>query len=236
MIDPADARKMRLPRAPDRISQGLTDMGRNGVEHFLRCLERSEERTAPYRHWLIADALPGEVRDGVLALPIAPPSIRDFSGRRESNNATRTYFNPETCARFPVCREIVRTFLDRRTIGALEARCGIDLAGAHLRIEYTQDTDGFWLEPHTDISVKLFTMLIYLSREPEAADWGTDIYDNDRNWVGRVPFRSNHGLIFIPADDTWHGVEKRPIKGVRRSLIVNYVTDAWRDRYELAAP
>ena len=41
-------------------------------------------------------------------------------------------------------------------------------------------------------------------------------------------------MIFIPGDDTWHGFIKRPIKGVRRSLIVNYVTGAWRDRYELA--
>ena len=54
-----------------------------------------------------------------------------------------------------------RRFRIRRRIRKLEGTCGIDLSDGHLRIEYTQDTTGFWLEPHTDISVKLFTMLVY---------------------------------------------------------------------------
>ena len=54
---------------------------------------------------------------------------------------------------------------------------GCTLGGSFLRIEYCLDTDGFWLEPHTDIGAKLFTMLVYLSDHPEAEDWGTDIMD-----------------------------------------------------------
>ena len=41
-------------------------------------------------------------------------------------------------------------------------------------------------------------------------------------------------MIFVPADDTFHGFERRPIKGVRKSLIINYVTDEWRAREQLA--
>ena len=44
-----------------------------------------------------------------------------------------------------------------------------------MRLEYAQDTDGFWLEPHTDLGVKLFTMLIYLPDSGEQNDLGTDI-------------------------------------------------------------
>ena len=40
----------------------------------------------------------------------------------------------------------------------------------------------------------------------------------------------------MPASDTWHGFHKRPIAGVRRSLIVNYVKPEWRSRHELAYP
>ena len=44
------------------------------------------------------------------------------------------------------------------------------------------------------------------------------------------------GLIFVPGADTWHGFTRRPIVGVRRSLIVNYVKPEWRSRHELAFP
>ncbi len=82
--------------------------------------------------------------------------------------------------------------------GVLEAETGADLAGSFLRIEYCQDTDGFWLEPHTDIGAKLFTMLVYLSDRPEAEGWGTDIYDGARRHLGAAPGGFNKGLIFVP--------------------------------------
>ena len=53
---------------------------------------------------------------------------------------------------------------------------GGPLDDTFVRIEYAQDTDGFWLKPHTDIGVKMFTMLIYMSDDPRHADLGTDIY------------------------------------------------------------
>ena len=43
-------------------------------------------------------------------------------------------------------------------------------------------------------------------------------------------------MIFVPGDDTWHGFEKRPIEGVRRSVILNYVTHEWRAREQLSYP
>jgi hypothetical protein len=43
-------------------------------------------------------------------------------------------------------------------------------------------------------------------------------------------------MVFIPADNTWHGFEKRAIKGVRKSLILNYVTPEWRAREQLSYP
>jgi hypothetical protein len=43
-------------------------------------------------------------------------------------------------------------------------------------------------------------------------------------------------MIFVPSNSTWHGFEKRPIEGVRRSIIVNYVTNDWRAREQLAFP
>ena len=73
-----------------------------------------------------------------------------------------------------------------------------DLTILARRIEFAQDTDGFWLEPHSDLGVKSFTMLLYLSTDPSHSDLGTDIYDADKNHVGRSPFESNAAMIFVP--------------------------------------
>ena len=78
-------------------------------------------------------------------------------------------------------------------------------------------------------------MVIYLCTGPEAKDWGTDIYDADRKWVGRASAEFDSAVIFISGDNTWHGFDKRPIHGVRRLMEINYVQN-WRDREQLAFP
>ena len=206
------------------------------AEQFLTCLDKADHGSTPFDHWLLADALPTSVVDAIVDLPFEPPSGSVFDGRRESNNSTRVYFSPENQARFDVCRDLVAAFRDERVLGRIEAMTGAKVANGHLRIEYCQDTDGFWLEPHVDIAVKMFTMLIYLSGEPELFDAGTDIYDTtpEHNLFASVPYQKNRGLIFIPASDTWHGFRKRPIRGIRKSIIVNYVRSDWRAVEELA--
>ncbi|WP_029008581.1 2OG-Fe(II) oxygenase [Azospirillum halopraeferens] len=205
-------------------------------QSFLACLERSTLLTDPYNHWLLSGALPEESADAIAALPWEPPAVRETYGKRETNNASRTYFGAENRAAHPVCDDVARAFQDRAVTEAIERTCGVDLTGTSLRIEYCQDTDGFWLEPHTDIGVKKFTMLIYLSRDPNGAGWGTDVLDAEGNLVRRAPYAFNEGLIFIPGTNTWHGFARRPIEGVRKSIIVNYVGPEWRARHELCFP
>lgn len=203
---------------------------------FLEALANARCLRAPFDHWLIEKALPEAMIDAIANLPFEAPAAQTFDGRREANNSTRVYFTKQNQARFPACRDFVEAFNHPKVIAALEQTTGTDLARGRLRVEYCQDVDGFWLEPHVDIPVKLFTMLIYLSGEPELRDAGTDIYDAspEHNLVATTPYERNKGLIFIPGADTWHGFSPRPIKGVRRSLIVNYVSDAWRNVCELA--
>ncbi|MEZ5776316.1 MAG: 2OG-Fe(II) oxygenase [Hyphomicrobiaceae bacterium] len=203
---------------------------------FLDCLARSDHHTSPYDFWLLKDALPAEICHGIAALPVAPPTAPTFDGRRESNNSTRFYSSPDAQREHAVCREVAEAFRHPQVISALVARTGSRVDNGLLRIEYCQDTDGFWLEPHLDISVKLFTMLVYLSEDPNLADAGTDVYDAspEHKTVATAPYAFNAGMIFIPGTDTWHGFRKRPIRGLRKSIIINYVKPEWRDRYELA--
>ncbi len=205
-------------------------------DEFLRCLDATSCETEPYRHWRLSNVLTDAACEAVAALPFEPPPIGDTEGKRETHNSTRTFFSAENRGRFGVCQEIADALQDTTAVHRLEETCDVDLKGGFLRIEYCQDVDGFWLEPHTDISAKLFTMLVYLSTGPEAIGWGTDIYDGELAHVGALPHEFNCGLIFIPGKDTYHGFRKRPINGVRKLLIVNYVKDEWRARDELAFP
>lgn len=203
---------------------------------FLGALRHADAQAAPFRHWLLTDALPDAAARAIADLPFIPAAIGDTMGRRETHNATRIFFSPANQITHPVCAGIAAAFQSRAVINALERATETDLSGSFLRIEYCQDTDGFWLEPHTDIGAKLFTMLVYLSDRPEAEGWGTDIYDTALTHLGSAPGGFNKGLIFIPGTDTWHGVEKRSFAGIRKSIIVNYVKPEWRSRHELAFP
>ena len=206
------------------------------LERLDGSLARAQRSDDPYAHWLLSDVLTDDLAHGIPALPFPAPEIGDTFGKRETNNATRRFFGQSEQAENPVCAKVAALFQSPRIVARLQQVTGAALAGNFLRIEYCQDREGFWLEPHTDIGAKKFTMLVYLSETPSAGNWGTDIYDNDRKHLGRAPGGFNRGLIFIPGENTWHGVEKRRYDGVRKSIIVNYVVPEWRSRHELAFP
>ncbi len=203
---------------------------------LLAALRSARHVKEPFNYWLLEDVLPTPVCDAIANLPYAPPSGSVFDGRREANNSTRVYFSPENQKKFTVMQDLADAFRAPETKRTLETLTGQDLSKGSLRIEYCQDVDGFWLEPHLDISVKLFTMLVYLSDDPALRNAGTDIYDAspEHKLVASAPYEKNKGLIFIPGKDTWHGFTPRPIKGVRKSVIINFVTPEWRAREELA--
>ena len=202
----------------------------------VSALERADEEAWPYRHWLLHDVLDPDTLAGLKEWPHAAPRVQYALGRREENNPTRRYVDADAITRTGPARALAEAFQDARVVSAIEARCGASLAGTNLRIEYAQDIAGFWLEPHTDIGVKAFTMFIYLDDGDEFRDWGTDLYAGRDTHVRRLRFVDNAGMMFIPGEDTWHGFLPRTIDGARRSLIINFVTNEWRNRHECAYP
>lgn len=207
------------------------------AEHFIASLDASQRHARPWRHWLLDDLYPAGLTRELEALPFPPPSGVLHEGRREINNSSRVFFDAATQKEHPCCARLVEAMLDKRVLAAIEAECAIDLTGSLLRLEYCMDVGDFWLEPHTDIFVKKFTMLLYLSAGPGSDNCGTDVLavEEPHALVGEAPFGFNQGTLFIPAVDTWHGFHRRNIVGVRKSIIVNYVTDDWRARHELAS-
>ncbi|PQA89421.1 2OG-Fe(II) oxygenase [Hyphococcus luteus] len=205
-------------------------------ESFTAALARAERFEEPYRHWLIRDVLPSDILEDLAALDFPLADVSDKSGKREYHNETRHYIDRENIAAHPQAAALAHAFQAPRMAGAVEAFFETDIEGTFLRIEYAQDMTGFWLEPHTDLGVKRLTVLLYLPNGEGQDDLGTDIYNSDKSWAKRSPFTPNSAMAFVPGGDTYHGFEPREIKGVRKSLILNYVTTDWRDREQLCFP
>ena len=197
--------------------------------------DRAARSETPYRHWTLSDIFGAEVTAALSALDFPTQDVGGVSGARELHNDTRQYFDKTNIARHPVCRALAEAFQDQDTVDLIGKATGAQLDGCFLRIEYAQDTDGFWLKPHTDLGVKKFTLLYYLGPEGHP-ELGTDVYANADTWSHRAPFEVGGALAFVPSDSTWHGFEPREIPVVRKSLILNYVTEDWRAREQLAYP
>lgn len=209
--------------------------------HFCKSLKESTVLESPYRRWMLKNSIPESMCTGILVLPIKPPEFGDTGGVRDlsGNNERRTFFTPKYQEDFPAIKTFVESFQRpevARQFSETLGRTPEELEGSYLRIEYMQDTEGMWLEPHPDVPSKLFSMVIYLCTGPEAKNWGTDIYDADKKWVDRGTAEFNSAVIFVRSNVTFHGFEKRPIIGVRRLLEVNYVKPDWRDRWQLCLP
>jgi hypothetical protein len=209
----------------------------NDIKATIKTSVKSgDRRETPYRHWILRNVFPKDVYQELKEMPFAAADLGGVSGTREAHNADRVYFAADNLVKFPKVRATVEAFQDPDIVDYISEAFDAPLEGTYVRVEYAQDVDGFWLKPHTDIGVKMFTMLIYMSDDPRHSDLGTDIYADENTHVGRSPFEPNSAMIFVPSNKTWHGFEKRPIHGVRRSIIVNYVTNDWRAREQLAFP
>ncbi|MET3600056.1 2OG-Fe(II) oxygenase [Martelella mangrovi] len=215
----------------------MTDVHDKCIRKYLKnSFLNAQEGNEPYRYWLAKDMFPETLLSDLQKLDFPRRDHEGRSGTREIHNKSRHYFDRENRAKHGSCAAVAAAFQSLDMAGVIQRTFGTNIEGANLRIEYAQDMDGFWLEPHTDIGVKLFTLLIYLSDGPGHEELGTDIYASKDEHVGRSPFGPNLAMAFVPADNTWHGFQRRPIEGVRKSLIINYVAPEWRAREQLAFP
>ncbi len=205
--------------------------------NVVAVLGNARNETQPFKHWLFRNILPPAVCHDIIALPIVPVAVADTYGKRDSHNDIRRFFSPAMQEQYPVMRLVAEAFQSEPVARAVEKLCSVRLKGSYLRVEYCQDRDGFWLEPHMDIKEKFITMQLYLNTGVSADKLGTDLYDNDKKPFSTAPSQLGEGMVFVPKEpNSWHGFEKRHIPDVRRSLIINYVTDDWRSCHELSFP
>ena len=218
----------------ENIEKNSLDSETNLLETVSENLKNTTHIQLPFSHWVYDKVFPENIADELLKLSFETPKIEYYTGKRESNNQTRVFFNKENCEKFKVINNVVEVFNNSKIIDQLGNLCGKDLTKGKLRIEYTMDTGDFWLEPHLDIKEKLLTFLVYLSKDTGSNEWGTTIYNPDLTFHSKAPYKSNLGLMFNAGTNTWHGVPKQNIRGIRKNLIINYVIDEWKSIHELA--
>ncbi|MDI2112686.1 2OG-Fe(II) oxygenase [Commensalibacter nepenthis] len=205
------------------------------VQNLHRSIHQASGYTYPYQHWLLENILPDFVCDSLLEwMPDEKAISGDIQGRRENNNQNRVFVNPEKQQQDRRCAALAQAFESQETRDLFSKVTGADLSNTWLRLELCLDKEGFWLEHHTDIGAKKLTFLISLSLGDDAENWGTDIMNAQGDSLARSSGKFNSAFMFIPSKDTWHGYKKRPMKGIRRTLIMNYVNQNWRAKHELA--
>lgn len=210
-------------------------LGTGTAPAFVKMLAGVRPATYPYHHWMMESVLAPEACDALVEWePGEQARAGDVGGRRETRNKMRVFVDKEIRAKDARLDRMAHLLDSAEIRQAFADYCGAQLEGAALRLELCLDTDGFWLEPHTDIGAKKLTLLISLSENDHAGEWGTDLMTPEGESVARAPGAFNSGVLFIPSDKTWHGFVPRPIEGTRRTLIVNFVDQSWRAVHELA--
>lgn len=184
----------------------------------------------PFLHYFIEQPLTAAMLDEICGTFVSNhPRVYDGTRAGDATGAARNanarvFVTTENVDRFPALGELIEDLLSPETIDTISEQLRRPFDGCCLRVEVICDRQGFWLEPHKDIAEKRLSMLLYANPCGESENLGTDLYDADLKLVKTIPYRHNVGYMFGPADDTWHGLEKKDIRQERRSLLINYVT------------
>ncbi|CAK7192852.1 hypothetical protein COMNV_01061 [Commensalibacter sp. Nvir] len=210
---------------------------KNVETQLQHAISHAKITRTPYAHWSMDNVFPEELCNALVQWKPNEKSIAgNTQGKRENNNQHRVFITPET-QQNSLQFSLLANVFEMKSIRTLFAQVtGSNLNNTSVRLELCHDKEGFWLEPHTDVQAKKLTFLISLSTAKDAESWGTDIMNPQGESLGRSSGKFNSGFLFIPAKDTWHGYQKRPMNGIRRTLIMNYVDSTWRAKNELAFP
>ena len=98
------------------------------------------------------------------------------------------------------------------------------------KIEIGNDVNGFWLKPHSDHSAKKDVTVIYF--EGQENNGTTFHYENNDETIKFIPNRAVH---FYPDlkdtydSNSWKHSVKKINMDIRRTIVVNYVDNTWRD-------
>lgn len=176
-------------------------------------------------------------------IPYPHVIVPDFLGREALSRVARDFpsldmpgsFPPDTLSYGPAFAALLNEMEGEELRRAVEEKFGLDLAGRPSMCTIrgaTRASDG---QIHRDASFKIVTLLLYLN-DAWAPDGGrlrvlrsaTDLED----YVTEIPPNGGTLFAFLCTPEAWHG--HKPFNGPRRTLQLNYVSDAQLMRREMA--
>lgn len=222
-------------------------------------IHNTAKQTWPFAHLHLQNLLPPDLYRSVCDLDIS----------RETLTA-RPYANPLTAAEqkryslgyvgadlvegrveVPELERLYRVLTHKMVTSALLSVFGREIQerykGVAIKLDsafiYVEDSTGYELLPHTDTDSKVVTLLIYLAREGDNPDLGTELYvpideslyeasfpSNSRHRREKflvayaAPFHANTALAFPPSKRTFHGVPPVSHGGRTRRLVQFQIT------------
>ena len=212
------------------------------MELYKSLENRTKSFNDPFKHFEINQPLTNEAIKEISNAEIADPKKENLdydgtraldggdgafrSGIKEGGKAKkiRCYVTKDNTKEFPHLTKFIEELRSPKVYKKIGSFIGKDLSNSFVRLEVICDREGFWLKPHCDIKEKLMSGLIFVNKENESEDLGTDFYNDKLEKVKTVPYKHNYGYLFTSGPNTWHGMEKKKIVKERRCIQVNYVT------------
>ena len=184
----------------------------------------------PFSHWTLENPLSETLIDEVYDIKF-PEGDVIFDGTRAGDKTgnnllskLRVFITKENSSDYSELYKLVKEMQSKECTDLISKMINRNLSNSFVRVEVIADKNGFWLEPHCDIKEKLMSSILFVNRNGENENLGTDFYTPDLKVAKTLPYRNNFGYIFTSEKDSWHGLEKKHIKNERRCLQLNYVT------------
>ena len=197
----------------------------------IASLQRAIFSPHPFPHWILSEVLPDFLVAELCTIELPRRTVPGDGTR--SGSGTVCFANHRSVANNPQLRRVISIFTDRRLKQDLEKIVKTSLRHCSLRAALYFDQDEVWIQPHTDLDVKRVTLIVLLEHHAPDAPVATELYDGNGCITTRAPSRNNTALLFKPDLNTFHGVRKRKLLGRRITLVINYVTESWRNKHEL---
>ena len=177
---------------------------------------------SPFTHYAVKDIFCEKELNEIRKIDLELHSGK-LDGERASNQ-NRFFITKSNIKNNFIFERIIDYFSRSGVIEMFEKESKNIIKGNYLRVEFLEDKESSWLEPHCDIEEKLLSLIIYLNDTDEDEKNGTVLYDEDMKKVKTVPFIDNSGFYFFAGKNTWHGLEPIKIKESRKAIMVNYCT------------
>ncbi len=230
-------------------------MNQTVLDHILHRIEQLEIKEDPYPHFYITNIFPADYYEKILKyMPgkVYSESL-EATGRVSKGSYKERYvlgLEQEELKRLPeemaifwqdfkemLDSKILRECLLNKFSSYVQGRFGwqynmIDFSSV---VELISDETNYSIGPHTDLPLRVLTMLFYFPKDESQESLGTSVYTpkdphftcegyehygfEGFNRFYTAPFLPNTVFGFIKSDRSFHGVEPITVKEVSRNLL-----------------